>query len=162
MSHQPPTIQKKSFGNKWWLRNQHLMKGTWYHEKSKKVNYEGRWLGIFQHDREESTYLKKKYKGWGSQKGVWKVSLEALEREIKVIPIRTPQKRKFSWELFGGKSQKKNTMRNKERTNHQCCWHNTGFGTQGNKGKESMAYWKPYEGTIKGESSHQQKSFSNH
>jgi len=45
------------------------------------------------------------------KKGLCKVFLEALKREIKVSPIGTPQKGKVSWEFFEGKSQKKNIMR---------------------------------------------------
>ena len=34
--------------------------------------------------------------------------------------------------------------------------HKIGFGTQGSKKRESMAYQKPYEGILKGELRHQQ------
>ena len=75
------------------------------------MNHEGRWLEIFQLDKEESTYLKKNEKGETVKKGLQKVYLEALKREIKVSPIKTPLKGKVSWELFIGKPKKKNIMR---------------------------------------------------
>ena len=34
-------------------------KGAWYLKERKKVNHEGRWLGIFQLDEEESAHLEK-------------------------------------------------------------------------------------------------------
>ena len=36
---------------------------------------------------------------------------------------------KISKRLLGKKHQKEKIMRNEEGSSHQCCWHNTGFGT---------------------------------
>ena len=43
-------------------------KGAWYLKEHKKVNHEGRWLEIFQPDREESTHLEKMKKGEAAKK----------------------------------------------------------------------------------------------
>ena len=112
MSHQAPTTQKKSFGNRWWLRNQHLMKGSLVSREEqegepwRKVARDlSAWQGGSYLFKEKGQRVKQ------PKKALCKVSLEALIREIKVSPIRTPQKGKVSWELFEGKSQKKNIMR---------------------------------------------------
>ena len=71
MSHQSPTTQKKKaleidddLGTSIWWRE------AWYLRKSRNVNHERMWLKIFQLDKKESTYLKKKDKWWGSQKSL--------------------------------------------------------------------------------------------
>ena len=38
---------KESFGNRWWLRSQHLMKEPSTSGKARKGNQEGKWLGAF-------------------------------------------------------------------------------------------------------------------
>ena len=38
---------EESFGNRWWLRSQHLIKELGTSGKARKWNQEGRWLGAF-------------------------------------------------------------------------------------------------------------------
>ena len=59
------------------------------------MNHEGSWLGIFQPNREESTYLKKKKKKEQRmrqpKRSSKKVSLETLEKGIKNQPLGPPK-----------------------------------------------------------------------
>ena len=51
----------KSFGNRWWLRSQHLMKEPSTTSKAREWNQEGMWLGAFLPfiiSNEESAHLK--------------------------------------------------------------------------------------------------------
>ena len=41
---------------------------VWYLGECRKVDHEGRWLGIFQLDKEESTHLEKMIKGEAAKK----------------------------------------------------------------------------------------------
>ena len=41
---------------------------VWYLEECRKVDHEGRWLGVFQLDKEESTHLEKMTKGEAAKK----------------------------------------------------------------------------------------------
>ena len=73
-----------------------------------------------------------------------KVSHRSLEgRKIGGQLPRDTLEQKVSKRLLGKKHQKKKTMRNKEGTSHQSCWHNMGSGTQRSKGGESMVPQNP-------------------
>ena len=51
---------EEGYGNRWWLRSQHLMKEPRTLGKARKVDQKGRWLGAFLPfiiSNEESTYL---------------------------------------------------------------------------------------------------------
>ena len=70
-----------------------------FHEKEvrylgerKKMNHEGRWLGIFQLDREESTHLEKMTKCEATKKVGLKMSIQQLQEErIESQPLGPPK-----------------------------------------------------------------------
>ena len=64
MSHQPPMVQKKADD----LEINTSWKEVWYLGEHRKVDHEGRWLGIFQPDREESAHLEKMTKSEAAKK----------------------------------------------------------------------------------------------
>ena len=54
-------------------------------------------------------------------------------REIRGQLFKDTPERKVSKRLLGKKHQKKKTIRNKEGTSYQSCWHNMGSSTQESK-----------------------------
>ena len=50
-------------------------KEAWYLEEHRKVDHEGRWLGIFQYDRKEFDHLEKMTKGEAAKKVGRKISI---------------------------------------------------------------------------------------
>ena len=50
-------------------------KEVWYLDECRKVDHEGRWLGIFQPNREESAYLEKMTKGEATKNVGLKMSI---------------------------------------------------------------------------------------
>ena len=74
---------EESFGDKWWLKSQHLMKEPSTSGKVGKGNQEERWLGAFlpsSISNEESTHLKEMDKVRSSQSFKIFFFLKTLEK----------------------------------------------------------------------------------
>ena len=91
-----------------------------------------------------------------------KVRFRSLEgREIGCLLSKDTLEWKVSKRLLGKQHQKKKTMRNKERTNHQSGWHNMGSSTQGRKGGELVVPRNPRMTLQKGEAANIEGAFNN-
>ena len=91
-----------------------------------------------------------------------KVRFRSLEgREIGCLLSKDTLEWKVNKRLLGKQHQKKKTMRNKERTNHQSGWHNMGSSTQGRKGRELVVPRNPRMTLQKGEAANIEGAFNN-
>jgi len=67
------------------------------------VDHEGRWLGIFQPDREESTYLEKMTKGETAKNvGLRRSILKLWELKIKSQLFGPPKRGRSAGDFLGG------------------------------------------------------------
>ena len=86
------------------------------------------------------------------------VGSRSLERRrIKGQLFKDTTEQKVNKRFLRKKLQKKKIMRNKEGTSHQCCWHNIGSGTQGNKWEESVIPRESQDDTIKEEAANNER-----
>ena len=70
------------------------------------MNHEGRWLGIFQPDKEESAYLKKKTKDKAAKRGFSKSLSKSLEKKKLKVSPQEPTKEEGQLRTFWRETSK--------------------------------------------------------